>query len=568
MNGFWHLLATDLRRQRWLLLLWLFIVAGSATALGLMPMAATNARAASQAGLVYFLLCSSYLVLFVFIVPLVIQTDPTVGSDAFWMTRPIPPTMLFTEKFALVVLALVMLPIAADVVLMAVYDVPVRGALGVVAQGIIFKTSWVIGLMTLAVLSGNLPRFALLAGAVMAALVGMAAVTVVLSISEFNEQPPLSQTGTSWSQTAVLLSFLGLVAGGVALVFLQYLNRRRARSVVVGSACAILGFAAASAMPAPPADSSGDAPTWARDAARVHLTGGAGDARISTQSASRSGRAWKLVSAPVYAEGLEPGWSAEIAVRDGNWQVDGRTVWRSQARIGFQPTRIEKQQASFATATRQLLGVSRVIEIRPSWDTTPLSVLAVVDEKAFSTLPATTGPYTAYLEVSLMRHLIEGVLPLKQGVESRSGAHRLLISRVYHDGAGVTILLRASSANSMFGDEPGGERLYFVRNRVASEAVPVSLEPADVSGLSFVPWMGLYGFSAGGEGYSSGFSVTSWLVKVGSLSGPDGPIWRLTDEWLDNAELVVTTSHREGSVGRELRVDNFPLRTAPEATTQ
>jgi len=204
--------------------------------------------------------------------------------------------------------------------------------------------------------------------------------------------------------------------------------------------------------------------------------------------------------------------------------------------------------------------------VQPSWDRPPSDVLAVIDDHRFQSLPGEPGTYAAKATVSLIRHSIEGALPLKQGVEYRHGARRVSIRRVYRDAGGVTILLRVSYANSMFNGEPSGERSYFIRNPVASEAIPASLEPADVSGLSFLPWMALMGGGGyGGEG--SGFNVQSWLLKVGSISGPNGPIWRLTDGWLGNAEFVVVTSRREGSVDRDLHVDNFPLRTAGEAET-
>ena len=566
MNGFWHLLSTDLRRHRWLLLLWLVIATGSAVTVGLMPMAAATPRAASQAGLLYFLLSCTYVALFVCLVPLVVQGDAAVGSDVFWMTRPISPRSLFAQKLALLFAALAVLPVAADCVLMAAYGVPVRDAAGVAAQGVFFKLLWMALLMILAVLTASLPRFALLAGVVMAAVVGMVAASVAMTVSQFNDDPPLSQTGTLFSETAFMLAVGSLLAGGLLLCLVQYATRRRARSIVVGGVCAIFGFAAAASVPTPTAEQIGDAPGWARDSSRVQLSANPDEARTSTQFASRSARGWKLVSAPVYVAGLEPAWSAEIRIRQSTWQTKARPAWASPAPITSQPARIEKDETSITTATRQLLGVSRVVQVQPSWDRPPSDVLAVIDDHRFQSLPGEPGAYAAKATVSLIRHSIEGALPLKQGVEYRHGARRVSISRVYRDAGGVTILLRVSYANSMFNGEPSGERSYFIRNPVASEAIPASLEPADVSGLSFLPWMALMGGGGyGGEG--SGFNVQSWLLKVGSISGPNGPIWRLTDGWLGNAEFVVVTSRREGSVDRDLHVDNFPLRTAGEAET-
>src|SRR5262249_38024591 len=182
MTRLWHLLATDVRRHRWLLLLWLFITAGSAATLGLMPMAATDPRSASMAGLLYFLLSCTYATLFVVIVPLVVQTHPAVGSDAFWMTRPIPPQRLFPEKLLLLCAAVAVVPIAADVVLMALYEVPLATSAAVAAQGLFFKSLWIALLMAMAVVTASLPRFAVLCGAVMATIVAAMATSVVWSI--------------------------------------------------------------------------------------------------------------------------------------------------------------------------------------------------------------------------------------------------------------------------------------------------------------------------------------------------------------------------------------------------
>src|SRR3954468_22543339 len=64
MSRLWHLLATDLRRHRWLLLLWSVVTLASAAAPALLPLAATDPRAASEAGFAYFLLSCTYVTLF------------------------------------------------------------------------------------------------------------------------------------------------------------------------------------------------------------------------------------------------------------------------------------------------------------------------------------------------------------------------------------------------------------------------------------------------------------------------------------------------------------------------
>ena len=56
--------------------------------------------------------------------PLVVQTHPLVGSDAFWMTRPIPPVTLMLSKVVLLSALFLVVRTLSDIAIMAAYDLP------------------------------------------------------------------------------------------------------------------------------------------------------------------------------------------------------------------------------------------------------------------------------------------------------------------------------------------------------------------------------------------------------------------------------------------------------------
>jgi len=131
MTLLWHLIAADLRRHRLLLIAWLVVIAASATLEAVTPMLAADASVGVSTGMLGTLLWLTEWLLMAFIVALVIQTHPLVGSNAFWMTRPIRPGMLLAGKMALLGTVMVGVPVIARVVVMTIYHVPTRHVLAV-----------------------------------------------------------------------------------------------------------------------------------------------------------------------------------------------------------------------------------------------------------------------------------------------------------------------------------------------------------------------------------------------------------------------------------------------------
>src|SRR5258708_33376021 len=105
------------------------------------------------------------------IVALIVQGHPAVGTEAFWMTRPIPPRTVRAAKVALLGALTAVLPCAARLALMLWIHVPARQALLVMLDMAIPSTAWLAVLMAGAAITARRPRFALLCGAVMVSFV-------------------------------------------------------------------------------------------------------------------------------------------------------------------------------------------------------------------------------------------------------------------------------------------------------------------------------------------------------------------------------------------------------------
>ena len=58
-------------------------------------------------------------------VPLVVQADPLVGTDAFWMTRPIPWRALLAAKVIPLWVFIAAVPVVAEAAAMVAYHVPI-----------------------------------------------------------------------------------------------------------------------------------------------------------------------------------------------------------------------------------------------------------------------------------------------------------------------------------------------------------------------------------------------------------------------------------------------------------
>jgi ABC-type transport system involved in multi-copper enzyme maturation permease subunit len=107
MNLIIHLVKTDIRRSRALLLVWLLLLALQGM-LGSFGMNTANPGSQMFTSMIAQLMPQLEMLLFFVFVAFVVLADPLVGTTGFWLTRPISRSTLLKSKalFAAVVLVL------------------------------------------------------------------------------------------------------------------------------------------------------------------------------------------------------------------------------------------------------------------------------------------------------------------------------------------------------------------------------------------------------------------------------------------------------------------------------
>src|SRR5688572_13798244 len=187
-----HLVRADLRRFRLLLAGWVLIEVLDTIFTGVQPFLTGDPRTSTAIGLLAMVLFFTRWLGMIVIVPLVVQTHPLVGSDAFWMTRPIPWRALFASKVVLLGATLVAVPALCELVLMLASRVPAAEVPYVTLQTVLFQSLWLFVVMALSTTTRNLSRFALAAGSVLVAFVLLINVVIAVLIRNLPGGPELT----------------------------------------------------------------------------------------------------------------------------------------------------------------------------------------------------------------------------------------------------------------------------------------------------------------------------------------------------------------------------------------
>src|SRR4029079_803961 len=128
---------------------------------------------------------------------------------------------------------------------------------------------------------------------------------------------------------------------------------------------------------------------------------------------------WRSIRARVHLTGIEPAWSATVALMRATIQVNDKTTLTT-ARRGF-PAAVpidRDEQYPTRVATQNLLGVRRLTESVPPTGESP--VVFVMPDAQSRGLEAATGLYHGRFLVALTHHEIEAVLPLRAGASHQN----------------------------------------------------------------------------------------------------------------------------------------------------
>lgn len=575
-----HFLAADMRRFRLTIAVWVAIVAAATILEGMTPLVAGQPRAATTVALAATLVWLARVLFLVALVPLIVQTHPLVGSDAFWMTRPIPPRTLLLSKLILLSSLLVIVPLVCDLAFMAFHRVP-PGQMTLVALQISLVRSLVLViLMAAAAITVNLARYALLGGAVLLLLAVVVSVVTWIALSRIDEMPMMAVVAIDHSsyvevsrgadQTPALAGSLVFLAAWLALLAVQYRRRSVTRSVFVGIAGTVLAWLVASAWPWPLIHQRLVVPDWANSASALRLSADPLSVVLEPIDVgwSERPRIWRAATANVRLSDVAPDWFATARLASASLELDRdvRVVSRSSGHIGALPAD-EDNEAPLYRALRNVLGVRVILGSAPLQNRAEAAVMFVVRDDELARYRDLTrdrnalGTYRGQFQVDLRRLGIAATLPMEPGAAFQENAYRATIKEIRKGLHELTIRITSSQASTMFDRRPQPEYSFYLRNRQLGEAATGLLMP--VRGYDLFPFFSFPVFYAASS--PSGFVAAASLIRFPASYGlPNLPRKvQLDDAWLLGAELVIVRTTAEGSVPRTLEIDGFQLSERP-----
>ena len=253
MNLTLHLVACDLRYLRHYLGLWLGLVVLQAGLVGYAPQLSPVERAhVFSLSFFAWLVAVLKLCLLAVIVARLVQKDSTVGSTAFWLSRPVSRARLLAGKVLFLVLSIILPSLLVEVGLLFVCEVTPADILRSLPQILFLTVLALAPLMMVAAVTTSLAGMILAGGLALLGLplmwfflLGAGLLLLLLGTGTFPEVgvsvvrpiPPLSLGTYVMGNTLVLLVTAGVVVG------FQYLTRRTAWSrmlLVAGVCCALL----------------------------------------------------------------------------------------------------------------------------------------------------------------------------------------------------------------------------------------------------------------------------------------------------------------------------------------
>jgi hypothetical protein len=557
MNLTGHLLRTDVKRLAGLIVAWLAIVA-TLTALDIIGPGLASVRAQETLSVVRGLLGATRNLLLVLLVVLAVQMHPLVGTEAFWMTRPIPPLTLLRTKILLLWSAVTLVLVLAEVMAMAAYGVSARTMVLIALQTVLSETLWLLLVMAGAALTLNLARFAMLCGAIVAALAVSLSISLSIAMATMDDGGPDHLPGPAEADgTTALLGMLLIVAATAALLVVQYRTRSRVRSVVAGGAGLAIAFIVPSLWKVPLMARPSEPPAWTRDGAAIRLVPD-WSTLTTTQELSlfRDDRVVRAVRARVAVDSLQPFWSANMTLLAGAMYLQDGTVWTGPARGGYTALGLVGDvQAGAHTAAANLLDVERLLGAA-KYDDQATLMLAPVE--AFTRTPTVEGRYEGTFRVDLTRYDVVGTVPLQPGTEHRARDHRIAIQRMVPSDRSAAVFIREARAIAPYPAPRLTHFEFYLRNARLREAVAGMVDGMATSG-SFLNGVIGGGWHVSTDFGLSGFSARALRLRFPAHQIPDDESLRLDSAWLADAELVIVRSAVEASVQRTLRADKVSL---------
>jgi hypothetical protein len=546
-----HLLAKDIRFLRLPLALWLLAVAAQAALAG----SGVAARHDDLALAMVFEVLTSLvplvrMVLVCILVPLLVHADSLVGTEAFWLTRPISRRTLLAEKALFVGAFLIVPPLAAELSAMAANGVTTRDLALAVPEIALEHLALVAVVLALAVLTPGFARFAVVGGATFALL--LFASFAIFSIFMLAEDPNESHFVNAFADpSAGIVAAIATVVFGAVVVVHQYLTRRTRRSVAFALAGIILVELAAFFWPWSLLGEWG-MPPLSIDPTPVTLSIDPRKTWISDDPSFRGGRtAKKKVAARLEVLGLAPDYVATVEqVRSRLTFRDGVTV---DSRGGAEVVRREVDSSTPATlrAFENIVAPARLVasESLNYWPE-----LVRIDDGLFGRYRKEEGVWSAEFDLRLMLPTVVAEMPLQKGSRYDSESFHAVVVDVLRRSDGCVVILRESRPILYSAAKGYTDAHYILRNRGRAEAVLGTWMSGGFRGSIMGPVF--WNFSLNTQ---PRLDIRYLQLRFPGEGEPAPNAPTIDEAWLAGATLLRVESKPAGRLTKQVRVDRFVL---------
>jgi hypothetical protein len=559
-----HLMRADVRRFRMLLGVWVLLQILDTIFTGVRPVLASDARLVTLVELMATILFLTRWLGLILIVALVVQAHPLVGSEAFWMTRPIPWHALFASKIVLLGTTVVAVPVLCEIVLMVACQVPAAEIARVALQTALFQTLWLLIVMGLSAATRNLARFALAAGGVLVGFALLINIAIAVLIRDMPGGPQLTVvTGRSVSSpTAGIVVLLLLIIAAVLQLAVQY--RTRSVRVSVGTGVIAVAIVALIGFRWPVQDRPLPVPAWANRESAVRLVAESRTGefrRYEEWSPWNPSGGWQMGHARLRLSGIEEGWSPVVQLAEATVRFADGAVLTTAGNGYSSPVPFESNNdPSAQIVMRRVLGVQRVWEESQASEPEAMPAIVMSDAE-FRKYSGASVTYQGRFVVSLDHLSIAATLPLQPGVEFQDRGRRLIVERVIQQTQVASVQVRQFTTATMFDSDSRPRLSFYLRNRRTAEAVAGSThEGMPISAGVLFPLF--FGFSAYSHVQASGLNATGDFIRF-SAGFQREEQFEITAEWLSEADLVIVHTRAAGSVMRSVEIPDFEIRPAP-----
>jgi hypothetical protein len=549
MNIVLHQVRTDLLRLRWSLLVWSALLAAATLVPALkLDLLAPDRESAGRVLLAHTWLLNAVTVFGWVLATRVVHADPTDGTTAFWLTRPLPAARLAAAKLALVLGLFVAVPAALGALGAGANGLGGRLLVRMSAEWGLVTLVFVLAIVLLATLTRDVARIVLTLIVSAIAWLSLYVIHVVMATATRE----VMAGGLLARYSGLLVAASLFCAGLPALIVGQFVSRRTRRSVVL--AIALMGSLAALVELWP----------WNLLAVDRPVTDPGFDARTVAVSVAPSKPLLGLRGKHFYgrfsASGVPPGWvvvpyttRGRLRLADGTTLFSSRQTWLTTVgyfdvfeALGF--------GAGVLAAVEHVTGARLLNNPWPAdGSSAPSTSIPLVDvpESVLRAQPAGVWDYDGTLTCGALRASEVDAVALRVGGVARLGALEATVVAVERilvppSGDAVRIALRTARPRLLF------PRLtpavsYVLRNRARGELLVghrVSIgrmprfnsEPLDVRyvDLDFEP------------------------VRGRPLA--------LDDTWVADAELVLVALEQKGVFAKAVHISDLRLSEARAAT--